>query len=62
MEDATPSVISTSSTRTMETSKRLTEPSYISPTWLAKCRGVANHSRVAECTRLSPEGEYSGVS
>ena len=26
------------------------------------CRGVANHSRVAECTRLSPEGEYSGVS
>ena len=27
-----------------------------------KCRGVANHSRVAECTRLNPEGEYSGVS
>ena len=26
------------------------------------CRGVANHSRGAECTRLSPEGEYSGVS
>ena len=26
------------------------------------CRGVANHNRVAECTRLSPEGEYSGVS
>ena len=26
------------------------------------CRGVANHSRVAEGTRLSPEGEYSGVS
>ena len=32
------------------------------PTWHAKCRGVANHSRAAECTRLSPEGEYSGVS
>ena len=32
------------------------------PTWRAKCRGVANHSRVAEGTRLSPEGEYSGVS
>src|SRR6185503_17560010 len=30
------------------------------PTWRAKWRGVANHSRVAECTRLSPEGEYSG--
>ena len=28
----------------------------------AYCRGVANHSRVAECTHLSPEGEYSGVS
>ena len=28
----------------------------------AACRGVANHSRVAECTRLSSEGEYSGVS
>jgi hypothetical protein len=26
------------------------------------CRGVANHSRVAECTRLSPDGEFSGVS
>ena len=26
-----------------------------------KCHGVANHSRVAECTRLSPEGEYSGL-
>ena len=26
------------------------------------CRGVANHSRVAECTRLSLEGVYSGVS
>jgi len=26
------------------------------------CRGVANHSRMAECTRLSPEGENSGVS
>ena len=26
------------------------------------CRGVANHSRVAECTRLRPEGEYSGDS
>ena len=26
------------------------------------CRGVQTHSRVAECTRLSPEGEYSGVS
>ena len=26
------------------------------------CRGVANHSRVAECTRIGPEGEYSGVS
>ena len=26
------------------------------------CRGVANHSRVAERTRLSPEGVYSGVS
>ena len=32
------------------------------PTWRAKCRGVGNHSRVAECTRLSPEGEYSGLS
>ena len=32
------------------------------PTWRAKCRCVANHSRVAECTRLSPEGVYSGVS
>ena len=32
------------------------------PTWRAKCRGVANHSRVAECTRLSPEGENPGVS
>ena len=31
------------------------------PTWRAKCRGVANHSRVAECTRLSPKGEYSGL-
>ena len=27
----------------------------------APCRGVANHSRVAECTRLTPDGEYSGV-
>jgi len=26
------------------------------------CRGAANHSRVAEGTRLSPEGVYSGVS
>ena len=26
------------------------------------CRGAANHSRVAEGTRLSPEAEYSGVS
>jgi len=26
------------------------------------CRGVANHGRVAERTRLNPEGEYSGVS
>ena len=26
------------------------------------CRGVANHSRIAECTRLSSEGECSGVS
>ena len=60
-DDATPSVISTSSTRTMETSKRRTETSF-SPTWRAKCRGVANHSRVAERTRLSPEGVYSGVS
>ena len=24
------------------------------------CRGAANHSRVAEGTRLSPEGVYSG--
>ena len=32
------------------------------PTWRARCRGVANHSRVAERTRLSPECEYSGVS
>ena len=32
------------------------------PTWRAKCRGVANHSWVAEYTRLSLEGEYSGVS
>ena len=29
---------------------------------LQPCRGVDNHSRVAEGTRLSPEGEYSGVS
>ena len=28
---------------------------------LTNCRGVVNHSRVAECTRLSPEGEYSGL-
>ena len=27
----------------------------------SRCRGVANLSRVAECTRLSPEGEYSGL-
>jgi len=27
-----------------------------------KCRGAANHSRVAEGTRPSPEGVYSGVS
>ena len=33
-----------------------------SPTWRAKCRGAANHSRVAEGTRPSPEGVYSGVS
>ena len=26
------------------------------------CRGVVNHSRVVECTHLSPEGEYSGAS
>jgi len=26
------------------------------------CRGAANHSRVAEGTRLNPEGVYSGVS
>ena len=26
------------------------------------CRGGVNYSRVAECTCLSPEGEYSGVS
>ena len=26
------------------------------------CGGAANHSRVAEGTRLSPEGVYSGVS
>ena len=26
------------------------------------CRGAANHSRVAEGTRPSPEGVYSGVS
>ena len=34
------------------------------PYWkeMAVCRGVANHSRVAECTRLSPEGENPGVS
>ena len=62
VEDATPSVTSTSSTRTMESSKRWTETSYLSPTWRAKYRGVANHSRVAERTRLSPEGVYSGVS
>ena len=37
-------------------------PACCSPTWRAKCRGVVNHSRVAEYTRLSPEGEYSGVS
>jgi len=29
---------------------------------LAICRGAANHSRVAEGTRPSPEGVYSGVS
>ena len=29
---------------------------------LSLCRGVANYNRVAECTRLIPEGEYSGVS
>jgi len=28
----------------------------------AQCRGAANHSRVAEGTRPSPEGVYSGVS
>ena len=61
MEDATPTVISTSSTRTMETSKDELKPAN-PPTWRAKCRGVVNHSRVAECTRLSPEREYSGVS
>ena len=33
-----------------------------SPTWRAKCRGAANHSRVAEGTRPSPEGVYSGGS
>ena len=33
-----------------------------SPTWRAKCRGAANHSRVVEGTRPSPEGVYSGVS
>jgi len=33
-----------------------------SPTWRAKCRGAANHGRVAEGTRPSPEGVYSGVS
>ena len=27
-----------------------------------ECRGAANHSRVAEGTRPSPEGVYSGVS
>ena len=27
-----------------------------------KCRGAANHSRVAEGTRPSPEGVYSGGS
>ena len=27
----------------------------------ANCRGAANHSRVAEGTRPSPEGVYSGV-
>jgi len=26
-----------------------------------QCRGAANHSRVAEGTRPSPEGVYSGV-
>jgi len=33
-------------------------------TCLAKylCRGAANHSRVAEDTRLSLEGVYSGIS
>ena len=30
--------------------------------FICKCRGVSNHNRVAEGTRLSPEGEYSGVS
>ena len=63
MEDATPSVISTSSTRTMGTKKMMKcDQLNAAPTWRAKCRGVANHSRVAECTRLSPEGVYSGVS
>ena len=28
------------------------------PRIMTCCRGVANHSRVAECTHLSPEGEY----
>ena len=31
-------------------------------TGIPMCRGAANHSRVAEGTRLSPEGVYSGVS
>ena len=62
MEDATPSVISTSSTQTMGTKKMMKCDQLKAPTWRAKCRGAANHSRVAEGTRLNPEGVYSGVS
>ena len=62
VEDATPSVISTSSTRTMGTKRMMKCDQLASPTWRAKCRGVANHGRVAEGTRPSPEGVYSGGS
>jgi hypothetical protein len=37
-------------------------PAKSAPSWRAKCRGAANHSRVAEGTRPSPEGVYLGVS
>ena len=35
---------------------------YVSKPPIPECHGAANHSRVAEGSRLSPEGEYSGAS